>query len=384
MNIKSMFENSKQYCSYHKGEICGIGSALFSVAAVGFALFEGEKARKDISEAKAEFLRIREEYHDENGNVIDGYGRVIAKHTAKMVGRTAYNLKGTLLCEAASITLMAIGIKSLSKSRNAAVALATSALSTLALTESSVESLFGADGLAKVKAQRLQPLKTEVKRIDPATGEEISKEIVEEGPELEYLDYNAWKILKEQPAEVQAAHDPLSCVVIDDRNSNFTACNGNIDYMLPALKNALDNSNHRMWMKGKIYMEQMLSYLGFNDLDDGTFNRDLMEMLGTIDVPTAYDQVAKKYVRIKGFDEDGMVTNRPDYGEHSHKYLSYGADQDKYLFCRPEAGYDTHFIIDGKLFLDLSYDGNILQYRTGNVSVDRKRSAWVEEPIMEK
>lgn len=366
------------FCKFYKGEILTASSILFGAAAVGAAFVESPKCHMRLEENKETYRKIRSANPD--AKKLD---KEATKHIAKTAGNVVYDMKFTLGFEALSIICACVGCRSMRKTITATTALATTALSTLAMTESSVESIFGEEGLRKVKAARMQPIKKVKEVVNSETGE-IEKQEYFESPDLSCLDYNAWEILRRQSPEVQAAHDPLSCVVIDDRNSTYRSCGGNIELMLPALRNALNQSNHTMWMDGKIYLINELENLGFMDLHDSSFNRNLMEMLGTIDCPTAYDMVSKQTVNIKGFDSNGIATERGDYGEFTHKSLSFGVDQDKYLFGIPEHAEDAYFVIDGKLFLDLSYDGNIKQYLIGNVSPNRKMTAWHEEPWCEK
>ena len=128
----------------------------------------------------------------------------------------------------------------------------------------------------------------------------------------------------------------------------------------------------------------MVDDLEFSDINGPRWNQDILDMAGTVDMPKAYDMVAKKYITVKGFDDDGFVDDRKAYGEFTHKYLSYGTEQDKYFFARPEADDHPYFIIDGRVLLELSYDGNISNLGIGKVTPERKRSAWVENPEMEK
>lgn len=378
MDIHRTLSNIGTYVKFHKGEICAIGAGVTSVAAVTAAIIEAPKARENMA---ANIKTMKE--LDKNSET---YKKDLAKATAKTAGNAVRDLKFTIGFEVASVALTAIGCSSMRKTITSTSTALAGVTSLLALTEDAIESEYGSEGLNKIKMIRNSNggIAKTIKTIDPVTGEVHETEVREMAPDLEWLDLNAKELLEQQPAEVQAVFDPTSTVLLDDDSVLFRSCHGDLDLLDTALKCALDSSNHYMWMHGRIRLRNMLDDLEFTSLNGRRFNQDIMDMAGTIDNPSAYDMISKKWIRVKGFDEAGKCEDRKKYGDYSHKYLSYGEDQDKFLFSRPEASDHPYFIIDGKILLQLSYDGNINNLLIGGISPERLASAWTEHPEMEK
>ena len=379
MDIRTMISNAVTWAKFHKGEICAFGAVACGVGATGCAIYESKKARERFAENKKQILTIRDNKDSET------YKKDLAMQALKTAGNAAFDMKFTLVCEAGMIIFTILGCSSMRKTITTVSANAAGLASLVALTEEAIRQEYGEEGLHKIKTIRAErQLPVTVKRYDPVSGESHEVKTTEPAPDLEWLDIAARDFLKTQPAEVQAYFDPTSTVLLDDDSILYRSCHGDLDLLTGALRTALDNSNHTLWMNGRIRLRSMVDDLEFISLTGPRFNQDIMDMAGTIDCPTAYDMITKKYVRVKGFDEEGYALERKQYGDFTHKYLSYGEDQDRYLFANPEGSDKPYFIIDDKILLQLSYDGNINNLLIGGVSPERKASAWAEQPEMEK
>lgn len=375
------------WAKYHRAGLLSGASLLFGAGAVAASFIESPKTHEDWAEGKKALGLIKEKrvtcsdtYSEEQ------YKKDLRKETINMVTTGAKNMKFTIILESLAIGTGIAGIAVGASQISSLTALATSATAALAFNEDAIRDIWGEEGLQKVREKKMTGVKKTVKEVNPETGKIEEKEIVEYCPDLAVLDANAAELISKLPPEAQAAFDLAHCVVIDEENENFRACNGNIDLLVPALKNALNQSNIQMWNSDfmEIRLRHVISNLGFRDLGSERWNKSLLKNCGTIDSPTAYSWALKRNVKIKGFNDDGICTER--YGEMTHKSLSFGEEQDRYLFSTPEmlTVDNPYFIVDGKLILDLSYDGIIEGLDATGGSKERKMSAWKENPISEK
>lgn len=379
MDIQRMASNVLAWTKYHKGELCAVGAFVTGAAAVGCAVVESKKARERFILNKENINEIRANKDSET------YKSDLAKATLKTVGNAAYDMKFTIGLEVLSGVLTFVGCSSMRKSISNLTVYSAGLASMLALTEEAVRQEFGEDGLKKVKLIReTRPMPVTVNKIDPATGETYKETTIEEFPDTEWLDLKAKGVLETLPPEVRMNFDPTCTVLLDEDSQLFRSCHGDVELINSTLKQTLRNMNHILWMKGRIRLEQMIDELEFMSTDYERFNPVIMDMAGVIDCPYAYDDVTKKKVKVRGFDDNGIVEDRKQYGEFTHKYLSFGEEQDKFIFSHPEYTDKAPFIIDGKWLLELSYDGNINHLQTTTVSWERKRSAFIEDPEMEK
>lgn len=384
MSFSQVMSGVGSWIKFHKGEICAGGAIITGAAAVGFAIYETPTAQRRISSNKEQLRALKARKNEDPEYAKGDYRKDLAKQTAKTIGNAAYDYKGTVLCEAASIIFTVLGVRGMRKVITATSGALATTTGILAMTEEAIRQEYGEDGLLKIKELRANPIRRISKEVNQETGEIEEREIIDMPPEMEWLDDNAREFLMNQPPEVRSRFDPTCTVLLDEGSHLFRTCHGDLDILTANIKNALQNSNITMWDHGRIYMRSMINDLEFSDISGSRWNQDILDMAGTVDMPEAYDMVSKKYVKIKGFDEDGLVEDRKAYGEFTHKYLSYGVEQDKYFFARPEADDHPYFIIDGRILLELSYDGNIANYAIGKITSDRKRSAWREHPEIEK
>lgn len=384
MSFKQFMSGAWSFIKFHKGEICAGGAILTGLGAVGCAIYETPKAQRRITKNTEDLraLKVRKE-EDPNYSATE-YKKDLARQTAKTVGNAAYDYKGTILCEAASIIFTIVGVRGMRKVITATSGALATTTGILAMTEEAIKQEYGEEGLLRIKELRANPIRKVHKEVDPETGDIQEREYIETPPDMEWLDENARDFLMQQSPEIRARFDPTCTVLLDEGSHLFKTSHGDLDILSANIKNALQNSNITMWDRGRIYFRSMIDDLEFNDISGPRWNQDILDMAGTVDMPEAYDMVQKKFVKIKGFDDDGIVEDRKVYGEFTHKYLSYGEDQDKFFFARPESTDHPYFIIDGRILLELSYDGNISNYAIGRVTKDRKRSAWTENPEIEK
>lgn len=384
MTFKQFLAGALAWAKFHKGEICAGGAIITGIGAVGFAIYETPKAQRRVKSNKEALDALKERKINDESYTDAQYRKDLAKASAKTVGNVVYDYKGTILCEAASIAFTIVGVRGMRKVITATSSALATTTGLLAMTEEAIKAEYGEEGLQKIKELRSRPIHKVEKSINPETGEEIEREVTETPPDMEWLDANAREFLMEQSPEVRARFDPTSTILLDEGSHIFRTCHGDLDMLTANIKAALQRSNITMWDRGRIYLRSMVDDLEFSDLSGPRWNQDILDMAGTVDMPEVYDMVAKKWIRAKGFDDDGIVEDRKAYGEFSHKYLSYGVEQDKYFFARPEASDRPYFIIDGKILLELSYDGNISNLSIGKVTSERKRSAWIEYPEIEK
>lgn len=384
MTFRQFLSGMLAWAKYHKGEICATGAVVCSIGAVGFAIYETPKAQRRIKSNKEEFNNLKLHRDSDEEYKVKQYKKDLAKHSAKTVGNVLYDYKGTIACEAASILFTVIGCKSMRKVITATSSALATTTGILAMTEEAIRQEYGEDALLKIKELRSRPIHKKISVVNPETEEIEEKLETMTPPDTEWLDENARDFLMNQPAEVRARFDPTSTVLLDEGSQIFRTSHGDLDILTANIKGALKRSNMTMWKDGRILLRAMVDDLEFLDMSGKRWNQDILNMAGTIDMPICYDYVSKKYIRTKGFDENGVVNDRKQYGEYTHKYLSYGEEQDKYFFARPEAEDHPYFIIDGRILLELSYDGNIAALGTGTVPNERKRSAWIENPEIEK
>lgn len=384
MTFKQFLSGALSWMKFHKGEICAGGAILTGIGAVGFAIYETPNAQRRVKSNKAELDALRERKKNDPEYTDAQYRKDLAKASAKTVGNVAYDYKGTILCEAASIAFTIVGVRGMRKVITATSSALATTTGLLAMTEEAIRQEYGEEGLAKIKEMRNRPIHKIEKSINPETGEEVEREVTETPPDMEWLDANAREFLMEQSPEVRAKFDPTCTILLDEGSHLFRTSHGDIDILTANIKAALNRSNITMWDRGRIYLRTMVDDLEFSDLSGPRWNQDILDMAGTVDMPEVYDMVAKKWIKAKGFDDNGVVEDRKAYGEYTHKYLSYGEEQDKFFFARPEADDHPYFMIDGRILLELSYDGNISNLGIGKVSSDRKRQAWIENPEIEK
>jgi hypothetical protein len=372
--------------SHYKGEILTGAGLIAGAGALVFSFFETPKARTHIAEHKKTFneMRIRKHEGKTDKNL---YKKEYLKELGVTAKDFAWDMKGTIICEALSVGLGIAGCATMRKGITAASTTAASALGLLAMTEAAIKEEYGEEGFQKISERRNKPIKISERRVNPKTGEMEEHEYIMEPQEVEYLDDNVRKIVETLPEGARAGFDPAHCVVIDEGNITYRMTNGNLDLIVPTLQTAFRNINWEMQCRdGEINLRRELDILGFADTRSDRFNQEILKVAGTIDTPTAKDLVTGKIIRVKGFNTDGTASDR--YGEYTHKQISFGEDQDAYLFCDTitrESEYpNPWFIIDGKIILNLSYDGNTNELIPEKLTPERKRSAWIENPEYEK
>lgn len=390
MNAKMMLSNAGTWLKWHKGELLSAASLICGAGAVICAVTEAPNAKSHWDESKKQLGIYKDKKLMDESYSEQDYKQDLRKTTVSMVATGAKDMKKTLILEGASIIFGIAGAAVSHKAVCAATATATALASQLAFTEDAIEDIWGPEGLLKVREKRIVGLDKKVKAVDPETGKVEEKTVHITPPDMTILDRKCAALVKTLPIEAQAAFDLSRCVLIDEDNHWYKSCNGNIDMMIPALRNAYNNMNHFMWSDkghGRIRLGQMIDFLDFEDCSESyegsqRFNHNLMETCGIIDQPYAYDTISHKKIRVKGFDENGFATER--YGEWTHKTVSFGEEQDKYFFSYPESVDKAYFIVDGKIILSLSYDGYIANLLTDDLTPERRRSAWLEDPSMEK
>ena len=374
-----------KYLSYHKGEIFTGISLVAGAGAVVASFIEAPKARQHLRENRETFKTNRVRIPEGKTDPEKFKRSELVKHVGKTTKDFAWDMKGTIICEAVSIGFGIAGCCEMRKAVKAASMAAASAASMLAMTEAAVKDVYGEEGFKKIAERRKSPIKISERRVNPVSGKVEDHEYTMDPPEEIILDQHVKDIVDQLPLEARAGIDLAHCVLIDNEVFAYRSTNGNIDVLAPTLKNAFLMMNKEMQIeKGEMTMRRELEILGFMDTyDSKRFNQTILKVAGTIDTPTAKDMVSGKTIRIKGFDLDGNATDR--YGEYTHKQLSFGEDQDRWLFGSiEERDVNPWFIIDGKILLNLSYDGNTAELIPENVTVERKRSAWVENPEYEK
>lgn len=384
MTFKQFLAGAISWAKFHKGEICAGGAILTGLGAVGFAIYETPNAQRRVKSNTDEIKKLKERRENDPEYTENQYRKDLAKASAKTVGNVAYDYKGTILCEAASIAFTIFGVRGMRKVITATSGALATTTGLLAMTEEAIRQQYGEEGLQKVKELRNRPIHKIEKSINPETGETVEREFIETPPDMEWLDANARDFLMEQSAEVRARFDPTCTVLLDEGSNLWRISHGDLDMLTANIKGALNRSNITMWDRGRIFLRAMVDDLEFSDISGPRWNQDILDMAGTVDMPEVYDMVSKKWIKTKGFDDTGIVEERKAYGEYTHKYLSYGVEQDKFFFARPEASDHPYFMIDGRILLELSYDGNISTLGIGKMTSERKRSAWIENPEIEK
>lgn len=386
--MNRFWSNVGTWIKTNRSEILTTVGVCSSIAAVGFACKESEKAKYRLKKNKEELDEIKKA-HDAGDYTDAEYRKVLAKKLAKTAGNAAYDMKGTLICEGVAVTSLVASCVLGRKAYKSAAALASSALAYSAMLESGITEKYGADALRDIQKKPYA-----LKKVKKTT--EDGKE-VEEELKTDYTGSFAIDTKAEELCRLTGYPYSMGTILLDHRFSAYKSVGGKLEDVLRNLKLAQTEANEGMWCSGKNKIADTLKCLGLYEYEKDSFNMELAEMIGTVDVPTAFDILQNKNARVPGFDENGKAVNR--FGEYSHKYLSFGEEVDKvvndYLVgnCEEddiERRLSYQMVTDPRnnksyILLDLGYDGNIANIVTDKSLVqERMVSAWDENPEMLK
>lgn len=386
--MNNFWSNVGTWIKTNRSEILTTVGVCSSIAAVGFAYKESEKARYRVKKNKETLDEIKKA-HDAGDYTDAEYRKVLAKQLAKTAGNAAYDMKGTLICEGVAVTSLVASCVLGRKAYKGAAALASTALAYSAMLENGIKDQFGEEALRNIQKKPYSIKKISKKNEDGTVEEE---EVKIESPMIGAIDTKA-----EELCRLTGYPYSIGTILLDNRFSAYKSVGGKLEDLIRNLKFAQTEANNDMWMSGKNKIKDTLDCLGLFASEKDSFNMDLAEMIGTVDTPTAFDVLSNKPIKVPGFDDEGRAVER--YGEYSHKYLSFGEELDKvindYLVgnCEEddvERRLSYQMVTDPRdnkqyILLDLSYDGNIANIVTSRAIVnERMASAWDENPEMLK